>query len=262
MAINLGSTAIIGARLGTTNVDKIYLGSTLVYGSAPTGTLYGKAYYYSEFTIDTENDLITVDTTSLVTSTDLLSLSEYNSLTDTDVYTIGGQSIPRDAITSFEFGNSVTTTPYQFLYQAANLTSVDFTYATSMTSIGAYFLGGCSNFNSAITFPSGITTIQEGMLQNCTSFNQNITFPSSLTSLGSGCMFNCKAMTGTINVGSIDASNFPLSDNAFATTDNTADCYVTGIGLAGTISAITSWLSKYPNRNTATYYRKLYSSML
>ena len=123
-----------------------------------------------------------------------------------------------------------------------------------MTSIGAYFLASCSNFNSAITFPSGITTIQEGMLQNCTSFNQNITFPSSLTSLGSGCMYNCNAMTGTINVDSIDASNFPLSDNAFATTDNTADCFVYGIGITG--SGASSWMSHYPNGNISYYYRK------
>jgi hypothetical protein len=233
----------------------MYLGSTLVYGSAPTGTLYGRVYHYSDYTIDVENDVITVDTTSQITYTDLLSSTEYNNLTNTDFYTVNGHALPRDAITSFEFGSSVTSTPYQFLNQAANLTSVDFTYATSMTSIGAYFLASCPNFNSAITFPSGITTIQEGMLQNCTSFNQNITFPSSLTSLGAGCMFNCKAMIGTINVGSIDASNFPLSNNAFATTDSTAACYVTGIEITG--SGASSWTTHYPNSYTASYYRKL-----
>lgn len=279
MSINIGSSSIIGAKLGTTNVDRMYLGSTLLYGSAPTGTLYGRVYHYSDYTIDVENDVITVDTTSAITYTDLLSSTEYNNLTDADFHTVNGQALPRDAITSFEFGSSVTTTPYSFLYKAANLTSVDFTYATSMTQIGNtflaqcyslnspltipsnvtqignYFLSGCSNFNSTITFPSGLTSISEAMLQNCTSFNQNITFPDTLTFLGSGCMYNCKGMTGIINVGSINASNFPLSDTSFATTDNTAACYVTGIEITG--SGASSWMSHYPNRNTATYYRKL-----
>lgn len=275
MSVNIGSSSIIGAKVGTTNVDRMYIGSTLLYGSAPTGTLYGRVYHYSDYTIDVENDVITVDTTSAITYTDLLSSTEYNNLTNADFYTVNGHALPRDAITSFEFGNSVTTTPYLFLYQAANLASVDFTYATSMTSIGgsclcdcpslnsnislpsnlttigSYFLSNCSNFNSAITFPSGLTTIQEAMLQNCYAYNKDMTLPSSLTSLGSGFMLNCKAMIGTVFVGSINPANFPSSNTTFATEDSSAPCYTQGISIAGTTAA--SWLTKYPNRSSSPY---------
>lgn len=348
MAINLGSTAIAGAYVGTTSVSKIYLGSTEVWSSStpptPTGTQYGKVYYYSGFSINwnvtdstdcyadvqdpymlesyasgsdylkfiwdpTEQawdggsgfiyDLgsvglyaeaysddalftvelsVTVDTTSQITSTDLLDSSEYNGLSNYVIYTIGGQSIPRDAIISFEFGNSVTTTPYLFLCQAANLTSVDFTYATgllnidhgflsdctsfnsavavpnSVTMISGNFLSGCTSFNSALTLSSSLQTIGNSFMSTCTSFNQNITLPATLTAIGSSFMYNCKAMTSVVNVGSLAATIAAASNDTFATNDSSAACYTTGISItAATIAAISGWLDRFPSRSSSPY---------
>lgn len=56
MAINLGSTAIADAKLGTTQVEKIYLGSEQIWGGSPTpaGPDYGEVVLYGYTVTQTE----------------------------------------------------------------------------------------------------------------------------------------------------------------------------------------------------------------
>lgn len=269
MAINLGSTAIAGAYVGTTAVSKIYKGSTEIWSGStpptPTGTQYGKIYYYSDFTndyyIDNEDrcmmDIVNsntffdyfasigvnetsgtmpyditfdydgatniwtchgsdaggqdstfsnddiestigmmsdffgepvdtasfhiiididVDTTSATTSYELVSSADYDLLNDKMSYALNSEylQLPRLAIVSFELGDSVTATPNQFLCSSSNLTSVDFTYASALTSINNGFLKNCVNFNSPISMPDGVITIGHDFLYGCTSFNSTV----------------------------------------------------------------------------------------
>lgn len=61
MAINLGSTAIADAKLGTTQVEKIYLGSEQVWGRSPTPTdpQYGEVVLYGYTVTQTVIDNVT-----------------------------------------------------------------------------------------------------------------------------------------------------------------------------------------------------------
>ena len=249
-------------------------GGGFIYDLGSIG-LYADAYSNdASFTVELS---VTVDTTSQITSTDLLDSSEYNGLTDYVIYTIGGSSIPREAITSFEFGTQNVATPSSFLEGATNLTSVDFTYATgllninygflgdctslnsaiavpnSVTLISGHFLAGCTSFNSALTLPSSLQTIGDAFMSTCTSFNQNITLPATLTTIGSSFMYNCKAMTSNVDVGSLAATIAAVSNNTFATNDSSAACYATGIAIAGTTAS--DWLTKFPDRSTSPYRR-------
>lgn len=367
MAINLGSTAIAGAYVGTTSVSKIYLGSTEVWSGStpptPTGTQYGKVYYYSDFVISygvelTENCTIDyfdnytlssflagqtddgeidfyydegenmwvfavsgemiapedmssttgiyvnvddpdmgyasfsmerniyVNTSSTIESVDLSDNSEFEAMVETkNVYSISGLYIPRSAITSFEFGTLNTTTPETFLGIAENLSTIDFTHAdsltsigdaflencqlvncamiipSSVTSIGGGFLAGCTNFNSAITLQSGLLSISPHFLAGCITFNQNLALPSTLTSIGGGFLMNCEEMTSTVNVGSLSSTIAESSIESFATNNEYAPCYTTGISIAtATIGTITGWLDRFPNRSSSPY-RKLIMSL-
>lgn len=59
MAINLGLTAMSNAKLGTTQVDKIYLGSTQIWSHQAPVSLWGTLGYYSvfseEYVVESQN---------------------------------------------------------------------------------------------------------------------------------------------------------------------------------------------------------------
>lgn len=226
-----------------------------------------------------------VDTTSAaagITIPDLTTYTNFNTYNLT--IPINGLEFPRDAIVGFEFGNLVTSVPNNFLAVCPNITSVDFTYATSLTSIGDNFLQSAnyngnltlpaslttigngflsydSAFNSAVTLPEGLLSIGNNFLLGCISFNQPLSLPSGLTSFGSGFLSNCNSMTSTVNFGTLSATIAEASNSSLSTTNSNAACYTTGISIAtATIGTITGWLDKFPNRSSSPY-RKLIMSL-
>lgn len=220
-----------------------------------------------------------VDTTSAVTHVELTQ-NEYNSLVETENYIIHGSDIPREAIKEFSFGRLATTTPRYFL-SSSNVSSLDFTYADSLTSIGASFLRACQEFNQPLTLPNTITSIGGDFMDGCNSFNQPITLPSNLVSIGTsflsscrsfnqplalpntitsidwGFLRNCNKYTSVVDLGSLRSSVVTGSSyymNYFSTSFANADSYRIGITIKGTYAS--EWKSLLPD-NTTSPYRKL-----
>lgn len=73
MAINLGSTAISDAKLGTIQVEKIYLGSEQVWGGSPTPTepQYGEVVLYGYTVAQTVIDNVSGGTVTVINETEL-----------------------------------------------------------------------------------------------------------------------------------------------------------------------------------------------
>lgn len=132
-----------------------------------------------------------IDTSSATADITIPDLTTYTNFDTSDyVVSINGLELPREAIVSFEFGNSVTSVPNKFLILCTNLSSVDFTYATSLTSIGDRFLES-TGYNDNLTLPTSLTTIGNNFLSSSTSFNKPLTIPSNVTTIGNGFLSSC-----------------------------------------------------------------------
>lgn len=115
-----------------------------------------------------------------------LTQAEYNSLGNAESYTIHGVNVLREAIEGFSFGSLATTTPNDFLMET-NVSSLDFTYADSLTTIGDHFLGN-SSFNQPLALPNTVTTIGDYFLVGI-NFNQPLVLSSALTTIGNGFLY-------------------------------------------------------------------------
>lgn len=201
----------------------------------------------------------TVDTTSpLVEAT--LTQSEYNGITGNGNYTIGGTSVPKDAIATFEFGTAVTTMPTYFLNDCHNLTTVTGFENSQVQTISQGAFSYSTSLNCPITVPSTVTTIGLYAFNGLSSFNSTITLNSGITTIQAPCFQYMNAMTGTINVGSILPRVISNSgrENMLATNDNTVPCYTTGITLAGAEAA--DWHTALPDRTTIPYRKTIVAS--
>lgn len=113
----------------------------------------------------------------------------------------GGLSIPPDAIKEFDFGSQPTTTPQFFLSGCTNLTSVDMTEATGITTVTKGFLTSCSALTTITAFPSGVTSIGDNFMENCPSFNSPLDF-SHVTTFGMYFMSRCYAFNQYVDLSS------------------------------------------------------------
>lgn len=231
---------------------------------------------YAEFRIEKST---IIDPSSPVASV-ALTQAEYNSLGSAESYTIHGVDIPREAIEGFSFGTQATTTPFSFLGYSS-ISSIDFSHADSLTSIGGVFLNGCSSFNQAITLPDTVTSIGYNFMNTCSSFNQPIILPSNLTTIGGnflgdcwnynqpitlpnsvtsieyGFLRSCNKYTSAINLGSLQpsvATSTGNYDSYFSTPFPNTDSYNIGITIVGAYAS--DWKATFPDR-TAAPYRKL-----
>lgn len=59
--------------------------------------------------------------------------------------------------------------------------TLDLFNLTDLESIGSWFMGGCSQFNSPITIPDTVTSLGESFLQQCRKFNSTLTLPPTLS---------------------------------------------------------------------------------
>ena len=138
--------------------------------------------------------------------------------------------LPRDTVIGFEMGTEPSSIPDNFLAGCSYLTDFDITNASNLTSIGTWFMSGCSRFND------------------------DIILPSTLTSIGGHFMYQCDQMVSTIDVGNLSANIIATTNQTLSTSAAAAPVYTTGITIAGANRA--AWLSRFPNR-TSSPYRKL-----
>ena len=154
----------------------------------------------------------------------------------------GGYELTTGAIKALTIGANVTTIN-EIMFQGCNyLSSIDFSEATGLTSIGDYAFSGCGNyvpeqgedpvpnltaidlsntkvtsigksaFNSCskletITLPSTLTSIGNYAFQDCHSL-VSFSLPGSVTTISSDAFFNCSIPTFTF-----EASNTTLTWN-------------------------------------------------
>ena len=168
----------------------------------------------------------TVDTTSPQVTAELLSNAEFQTLANSSSsavnYTVHGQTIPRAAVTGFEFGSIPTSAPAYFLAYApvTSVTKIEksniitlgtrfLAYCTSfnqaldlskVTTIGSNLLTGCTVFNSPITLSSTASLNTLGFLASCSAFNQPVTLPSTLTSFSTGFMSGCSSFNQPLTI--------------------------------------------------------------
>jgi len=142
MAINLGSTAIADVKLGTTQVDKIYLGSEQVWGGSPTPTDpdYGEVVLYGYSVTPTSIENVTGGTVT-VQDEDMLKRVFQDAIDmgglPLDVTVTGDSDMPS--------GWTVTTAPESFsideqqLSMALTLTPPEYPFEISFTlaSVGS-----------------------------------------------------------------------------------------------------------------------------
>lgn len=239
MGINLGSTAIAGIKLGATRVDKIYQGSTQVWGgSSPTPQPDIPGWGYIKYLDGNSVE----QTVTMTTQSDWETLS--GAIGSTATMTIGGATFTGGDITEIGVGNNVTALDMQFaldylklkqVYLPSTLTSIGegcfsgtISYTGTLTlpsglqsigrsfmynsyintpitipagaTVGRYFLRGCPLFNSMVTIPEGFTDIPVDFLYGCQSFNQPIAFPSTLSTIGLRFMAGCSSFNQNITL--------------------------------------------------------------
>lgn len=143
---------------------------------------------------------ITIDT-STTTTRRLQSQTEYESTcVNGGSNTLLLDSIPKSAVKEFTFGTNVTSAPNFCLANFSNLDTIDLSLATSMTSIGDYFLSGCAAYNSAVSLPSSVTSIGIGFLYNVPNFNSAVTLPSGLQSIGNQFLYGCNSFNQALSL--------------------------------------------------------------
>jgi hypothetical protein len=140
----------------------------------------------------------------------------------TSSITVNGQSIVKNTIAKVVICGSafagVTALPNNFCEYFSNLTELDLSGFTGLTSIGSSFLGRCAAFNQPLAIPSGVTGIGRSFLSGCTAFNQPLTLPPGLTGIDEFFLFDCAAFNQQLTLPPAVTGigdNFMSSCNAF-----------------------------------------------
>ena len=142
------------------------------------------------------------------------------------------EPLPSDVVSIvFETGSQVTELPENFAAASAGLlTSIDFTNATSLRTIGNNAFKDCVNLTGTLNIPSNVTDIGEDAFSGCTGFTGGTltlgTSPSTFTlrtsisafsspsgvSIGPGafydCAFNTLYLNGDVTIGDTNTFGF------------------------------------------------------
>ena len=145
----------------------------------------------------------TVDKQGTVTVVELTQ-AEFNSLgtgsVPSDQYetkNISGVDVPIIAFKKFTFGNRPTTTPSSYFLAKSGTEEIDFTYASSLTSLGSGFLYQNIGLKKDIILPESVTSIGNYFLLGSDTESFNV-IGNGVTSIGQGFMQNYSPMTGQI----------------------------------------------------------------
>lgn len=143
-------------------------------------------------------------------------------------------------------------------------------FGRGLTVINGPVMRESKEFNSPIYFGGAVTKLTTyGFLMDAWSFNQDIAIPQTVTQIGDpsypgatiGISFlrNAKAMTSTVDFGNLMPSIFDSSGrfDCFATTDQNAPMYTTGITVKVAPENLSYWQAAFPDLNGPTYYRKI-----
>ena len=108
---------------------------------------------------------------------------------------------PRYLLSSLTFDSRITAIPKYAFRECINLTSVDLSNCTSLTSIEDYAFGACHSLVN-ISFPINLTSIGSYAFAYCHGLT-SITLPSSLTNIGSHAFSSCYSLAEVYNYSSL-----------------------------------------------------------
>ncbi|QSI00530.1 leucine-rich repeat domain-containing protein [Treponema phagedenis] len=113
-----------------------------------------------------------------------------------------------------------------------NLTELDFSKCTELTSIGRGAFSGCSGI-TALTLPASITSIGHQAFYGCSGITA-LTLPASITSIGHQAFYGCSGITGSLT---LPDSLTSIGDRAFSNCSG-----ITGsLTLPDSLTAIGDW---------------------
>jgi hypothetical protein len=191
--INIGLNSISGIKIGTADVDAVYIGTNLVYRSwnGKFRATYASGETYS----------LSCDTSTTITFAE----------TQPTGYTAS-------AMTSAEIGSCVTSLGASIFLGCSNLSAV--TLPNTITSIDQRAFEGCSSLTS-VTISTGVTTIGLSAFQDCSNLT-NISIPSGVTSIENDAFLRCSGLTSI----TVDATTPPTLGNRVFDYTNDAPIYV------------------------------------
>jgi len=143
----------------------------------------------------------------------------------------------------FASDSQVTTLPVNFASACTDtLTSIDFTNATSLQSIGASAFNDCTGITGSLDLSpcTVLTSIGDSAFSDCSGFTGTLTFPSSLTSIGGDAFYGCSGFTG-----SLDLSNSLTSIGSYAFSDCSG--FTGSLDLSNSLTSIGSYAFGYTN---------------
>jgi hypothetical protein len=197
-SIPVGETAAFSVRPNTGLAVGTHIATVTVSGIGGTGAanIQSRSFGVS-FEVTAIASYLTLPNSSTPISLGVADLSALcsNSAADATI-TVGGQTVVKNTITKVALGSAfagVTALPDNFCRSFGNLTELDLSGLTGLTSVGNSFLVHCVSFNQPLVIPSGVTVIGSDFLTNCQSFNEPLTLPSDLTVLGDCFLYGCTA---------------------------------------------------------------------
>ncbi|QEJ99974.1 leucine-rich repeat domain-containing protein [Treponema phagedenis] len=90
--------------------------------------------------------------------------------------------------------NSNSKKPEGAFSDCTNLTELDFSKCTELTSIGRGAFSGCSGI-TALMLPKGLQTIGSGAFFGCSSITGTLTLPEGLQTIAGGAFYGCSGIT-------------------------------------------------------------------
>ncbi len=85
-------------------------------------------------------------------------------------------------------------------YRDFRFTSLDFTNAANLKTIGNRAFFYCENFKGDLTIPASVTTIGDSAFENCTGFKGKLTLSDSVTTIGASAFMYCEGFTGSLTI--------------------------------------------------------------
>ena len=172
----------------------------------------------------------------------------------------GGYELTTGAIKALTIGAHVTTIYDNMFLGCTYLSSIDFSEATGLTSIGDYAFYNCGNYvptepgedpvpnlTTIDLSNTKVTSIGEGAFYNCSELT-TITLPSTLTTIGNSAFRNCSSLTSFSVPGSVTTIGSNVFDYCNNLTDFTFEASNTTLNCPANIACTTNF-NMYRNVN-------------
>lgn len=140
------------------------------------------------------------------------------------VFVEDDQDIPSSNRSSIVFGftNAVTAIPNYFSSACKSvLTSINFTYATSLKSIGNNAFQDCNKLTGPLLFPDSLITIYDNAFQGCVALVGDLLITKNIATIGNNAFRGCTGYAGgKLKIaGDLDIGDFAFFGTRFITID-------------------------------------------